>query len=79
MTKDQALKEGFTHKGWFGLCPVYVGDINSEAPLLSARWDCVEWLMDLSEAVFSVTMPIHHWLTGNEPMWPIRITGIIKP
>lgn len=23
-----------THRGWFGLCPVYVGDINSDEPFI---------------------------------------------
>lgn len=27
----------FTHKGWFGLCPVYIGDINTEGPCLDPR------------------------------------------
>ena len=78
MTKTEAIAEGFTHKGWFGLCPVYIGDINSEGPMLSARWDCIEWLMDLSEAIYSVVMPVHHWITGEEPMVAIRITGLIE-
>ena len=32
-----------THKGWLGLCPVYFGDIDSEAPVVEPRWACVRW------------------------------------
>lgn len=77
MTKVEALREGFTHKGWLGLCPVYLGNLESEGPLVAARWGCVEWLLDLSEAIYSVTMPVYHWLTGEEPMYAIRVTGEI--
>lgn len=26
-----------THKGWFGICPVYIGGIESDGPLIVER------------------------------------------
>jgi hypothetical protein len=31
--------ELFTHKGWFGICPVYIGDLDTDAPRLTPRLD----------------------------------------
>ena len=37
-----------THSGWFGLCPVYIGDAKSEEPFLDPRHWSLEWLLWLS-------------------------------
>lgn len=29
----------YSHKGWFGICPVYVADLESDAPHLTPRMD----------------------------------------
>lgn len=35
----------FTHNGWFFLCPVKVGEINSKSPIVAARWRLLQpWL-----------------------------------
>lgn len=31
--------ESFTHKGWFGICPVYVGDLETDCPNVTPRWE----------------------------------------
>jgi hypothetical protein len=31
--------EKFTHKGWFGVCPVYLGDLDTEIPSVTPRYD----------------------------------------
>ena len=28
----------FTHKAWFGWCPVYLADPHTEAPSITPRW-----------------------------------------
>jgi hypothetical protein len=66
----------FTHKGWFGLCPVYIGDINTEGPCLDPRHWSLSWLMPVSEAIFGMAFWIMTTINPDyEPMWPIRITG----
>lgn len=43
-----------THRGWFGLCPVYVGDINSDKPFIDPRHWSLAWLFWLSECMFGL-------------------------
>lgn len=57
-----------THKGWLGLCPVYIGDLCSECPLLVPRLPLTDWLLSLSACVFD--------LLGAEGC-PIRVSGLL--
>lgn len=66
-----------THKGWFGLCPVYIGSPESEEPLLVPRIPLTDWLMDFSDWAYRMTgrcmeilAPEWEW-----PGYPIAITG----
>lgn len=27
----------FTHRGWFGICPVYLANLHSDAPMVHER------------------------------------------
>ena len=69
----------YTHKGWFGMCPMFIGKLNSECPdLLPRHWA----FMPLAHlAVFLQGIAIStcaffnpHWT----PVWAIRVTGILK-
>lgn len=65
-----------THKGWFGICPVYIGDLESDAPFIDPRHWTLMPLLDLSELMFDVCF----WLKemtdpGVDQPWPIRVTG----
>lgn len=70
------MKIKLTHKGWFGLCPVYFADIDSDAPLAEPRHWSLGWLMHLSVAIYSAvifmkTVIDPEWM----PVWPLRVTG----
>ncbi len=69
-----------THKGWFGICPVYIGGLESDAPLLLERhWTALP-LMKLSEAIFAVVIFMKSAANPEwEPAWPICVTGEIEP
>ena len=54
----------YTHKGWFGLCPVYLAGIDSDGPNVDPRHWSLGWLMDLSEAVLSRAVLENAVLTG---------------
>lgn len=43
----------FTHKGWFGLCPVYIANLHSEGPDVAPRFPCTGWLITLSAWIFN--------------------------
>ena len=66
----------FTHKGWFGLCPVYVGALESDAPLVHERHWLLLPLMVLSECIFSLLFSAISVLDPEYlPAWPLRVTG----
>ena len=64
------------HKGWFLLCPVYFGDIDSEAPVVEPRWACVRWLESVSVALFDAAVSVRMCLDPYfEPSFPLLVTG----
>lgn len=62
----------FTHKGWFGLCPVYIAETYTECPHLEPRYPFTEWLLDISEFMFNVMGAMN---PHDEGYFPIKITG----
>lgn len=68
----------YTHKGWFGVCPVFLAEIDSDGPIMDPRhWSLVPlfWFSEILMAfvVFCTSAMNPEW----EPVWPIRITGEI--
>jgi hypothetical protein len=64
----------FTHYGWFGFCPVKIGALDTEAPIVVARWWWLEpvfWLAELHESLViglrSVFMP------DVEPVFALKV------
>ena len=68
-----------THKGWFGICPVYLGNLDSDAPLVVERHWALLPLMLLSECCFGLVFALASLLTGLEPAWPLRVTDELVP
>lgn len=69
-----------TQKGWFGLCPVYIGDLDTGCPLLIERHWSLMPLMVMSEWFFAAIMFTKSWRDPDyEPAWPIKVTGNIEP
>ncbi len=74
------LERQFTHRGWFlGLVPVYLGDLDSDGPLVAERNWVPEWWFTLAEGLFGLFCTA--CLAVNpafEPLFPILNTGPIK-
>lgn len=67
-----------THKGWFGLCPVYLGAIGSDAPHVHERHWLFWPLLELSHLFFELCFLVQD-MAGAEPTgWPLRITGRLR-
>lgn len=64
------MKIPFTHKGWFGLCPVYMADVETESIRLEPRLPLTSWLINLSAFLYN--------LFGAEA-FPITLTGEMRP
>lgn len=70
----------YTHKGWMGLCPVYLADPYGPNPRVDARHAWLEWLHDLSLGIFRFLMQIRLRQDPNyEPLWPLVLTGELNP
>lgn len=72
----EELGTTFTHYGWFfGVVPVYVGNIDSDEVILSARNWCPEFVFDIAEGISGMVMLI---MDNEDCLYPIKITGEIK-
>jgi hypothetical protein len=70
------MPEDLTHKGWFGICPVYFGGLHTGAPLIVERHVLLLPLMVLSEVMFSIAFKCKGLIDPDyEPEWPLRVTG----
>jgi hypothetical protein len=66
----------YSHRGWFGFCPVYVDKPWSESPTVCPRHPVLIPLMRLN--VFIQRMAISACLIMNPewtPTWKIKLTG----
>jgi hypothetical protein len=66
----------YTHKGWFGLCPVFIGNIEADGPdgpCIKARHWSLEWLFDLSAALMDAVMFVQGLLGGDPPGYFVAI------
>ena len=70
----------FTHRGWFGICPVYLGGLDTEGPVVDPRHWTLTPLMMLSEAVYWVVFRCCEAMNpAFEASFPLRITGKLDP
>jgi hypothetical protein len=63
------MKLTYTHLGWFGFCPVFIGNIEADGPdgpCIKARHWLLDWLFDLSIALMDAVMFVQEML-GSEP------------
>lgn len=67
-----------THKGWFGLCPVYIGDIDDEGPFIDPRHWSLMWLMLLSAFAYQVIMTVCDFVGVECGGLPIKVTGELE-
>lgn len=70
------MKIAFTHKGWFGLCPIYMKDIDTDCPMIEPRIPLTGWLIDVSEFIYGTCIWVATTVNPeHEPLWPMLITG----
>lgn len=78
MHSHQHLRnEGYTHKGWFGICPVYLGNLDQEYCVkVAPRWWFVVPLFVVSEWWQGAIIYVRTWAYPEyEPSWEFEVTG----
>lgn len=66
----------FTHKGWFGICPVYLADLDGDGAIVEPRSALLWPLMRLSEAFMGLAILVCSAIYEDyEPVFAIRVTG----
>lgn len=77
--QQDELGTKYTHYGWFGLCPIYLGDIDSTSATLAERnWVPSWWLVFCTE-LFGAYIFVRTYLDPEwEPMFPIAVGERIK-
>ena len=70
----------YTHYGWFlGLVPVYLADVDSDAPVVVERNWVPEWYSWAAEALFGLFCWAASLVIPNfEPMFSMLVTGEFK-
>lgn len=73
----EILASEFQHRGWFfGLVPVYIGNLKSGKPTLATRNGVPDIWMDVVEGLFAGFCFIAACLVHDfAPSIPIRVTG----
>jgi len=65
-----------THKGFFGICPVYFADLDADCPFVDPRHWIFEPLFWLSESVYGLLITVGSMINPDyDPEWPLFVTG----
>ena len=66
-----------THVGWFWLCPIYAADLESECPMVWARWAWLEPLFSFSGLLEEIRIFVWSCLDPTvEPMFRFKLKPI---
>lgn len=66
----------FTHNGRMLFCPIKLGALESDAPLVAARWEILDPLFRLAEIVQGgVIWMCSATILNYEPCWYFKVTG----
>lgn len=68
----------YTHKGWVGLCPVYIADIDTEMPDLTSRIPFTDWFLELNLSAFDLIADAMEFFGAEPQGYPIQITGVLS-
>lgn len=63
----------YSHKGWIGICPIYIGNVNHESPDVLPRLPMTDWFLILNLWIFDVVAKLS--MIDDDGSIPIRITG----
>lgn len=68
---------GCTHHGSYYGIPIWLGDLDSEAPLAFAKWEPLELLIELASYIEALLFPIAHGPEAR-PMFRLKVKDEIE-
>lgn len=69
----------YTHKGWIGLCPVYIGEPETSEPNVDPRDWIPDWWLHLNLWLFELAgFALEALDPTYEFAWPVHITGRLE-
>lgn len=72
-------KTKFTHKGWFGFCPIYLKDPFSNNPTITPRYSWLMPVMRLNIFLQELAIGVCSFVNPSwEPAWKMRLTGKLR-
>ncbi|WP_417786744.1 hypothetical protein [Stutzerimonas xanthomarina] len=71
MKAAQAKDYGLSHHGSYYGIPLWMGDIDSEAPLVFAKWAPLDFIIPIFSMIEGLLWPIIHG--DSEPMFMFRV------
>jgi hypothetical protein len=77
MTEREASQVGVTHHGSYYGIPLWMGDVDSEAPLVFAKWAPLDILIGLASVVEGLLFPLIHGADA-EPVFMFKLKGKIR-
>lgn len=77
-TKREAIQCGCTHYGSYYGIPIWMGDVDSEAPLVFAKWAPLDFLIFPFSIIEGLLHPLVHG-RDSEPMFMFKVLGEIEP
>lgn len=77
MTEKEALKAGMTHHGSYYGIPLWMGEIDSDAPFVFAKWAPLDLLIGLFSMIEGLIFPLVHG-PDAEPMFMFKLKGKIS-
>lgn len=76
-TQAEAIAAGCTHHGSYYGIPLWMGDIDSEAPLVFAKWAPLDCLIGVFAMVEYLLAPLVYG-PGADPGFRFKLLGEIK-
>lgn len=77
ITKAQAKSEGYSHHASYYGIPLWMGDIESDGPIVCVKWRPLDCVMDLFMYIEAFLFPLVHG-ADTEPMFMFKIHGELK-
>lgn len=64
----------FTHRGWFGICPVYLAGLDTDEPLIESAGLIFDPLLWISEAAYWLAvLTMRVVKPGRTLPWPVKV------